>query len=99
MIVGAVIEALDEIDDICRKNHIHYALHGGALLGAERNGHLIPWDDDLDISMTRQDFESFKAACANYNGRFYLNEIDTYILSFGPMKNTQHILEIFLYIH
>ena len=39
----AVLCLLDEIDRLCRENGIKYSLHGGTLLGAERNGHLIPW--------------------------------------------------------
>ena len=56
----AVLCLLDEIDRLCRENGIKYSLHGGTLLGAERNGHLIPWDDDADISMLRSQFKKLK---------------------------------------
>lgn len=55
-----LLVGLDYIDRVCRNNGIKYSLHGGALLGAERNKHLIPWDDDLDISMTRQEYIKFR---------------------------------------
>ena len=50
---------LAEVDRVCRNHHIHYYLLGGALLGLIRNGDFIPWDDDADILMFREDFEKF----------------------------------------
>lgn len=55
-----LLTVLLEIDRVCRQNDIDYSLHGGTLLGAVRNHHFIPWDDDADISMTRENFEKFK---------------------------------------
>ena len=52
-----LLETLYCFDDICRKHGIDYYLEGGSLLGAVRYGDLIPWDDDVDIEMTREDFE------------------------------------------
>ena len=57
------IKVLKEIDDICRRNDIQYFLAGGTLLGAVRAGRAIPWDDDLDIGMLREDFEKFRKVC------------------------------------
>lgn len=65
---------LDELDSICKKNSINYSLHGGTLLGAERNHHLIPWDDDVDVSMTRDDYEKFKNAVKNISNKYHLDE-------------------------
>lgn len=56
---AAQIEVLLEIDRICRKYNIQYFAEWGTLLGTIRHGGFIPWDDDMDISMKRMDYERF----------------------------------------
>ncbi len=51
-----MFEMLCVIDDICVKNEINYWLSGGTLLGAVRHGGFIPWDDDLDIQLMKDDY-------------------------------------------
>lgn len=68
-----LLKALDEFDRICRENEIHYALHGGTMLGAERNHKLIPWDDDVDVSMTRMDYQKFCEVISDSKGSSYIN--------------------------
>ena len=47
---------LKRFNDICRKNNINYWLEGGNLLGAIRHKGFVPWDDDLDVGISRKDF-------------------------------------------
>lgn len=51
---------LCEIDDICTKHDITYYLAAGGSLGAVRNGGFLPWDDDLDLYITRDNWEKLK---------------------------------------
>ena len=50
---------LRDIDDYCRKNRIQYSLYAGSALGAVRHKGFIPWDDDVDIIMTRGEYTKF----------------------------------------
>ena len=53
------LSILDDIDRVCRKHRIPYYLGEGTLLGAIRHKGFIPWDDDMDLLMMRDDYEAF----------------------------------------
>ncbi len=56
-----LLKLLKEIDTICRKNDIEYFTASGTLIGALRHKGFIPWDDDIDIYMTRKNWDRLKA--------------------------------------
>ena len=83
------VDILRDIDAFCRKNDIRYTIAFGTLIGAVRNKGFIPWDDDIDIMMLREDYERFRSS---YTSDKYIfldcrNNDDVYI-SFGRVADT-----------
>ena len=56
---AVILTVLDEIDRVCKKHGLKYFADYGTLIGAVRHGGFIPWDDDLDVSMLREDYMTF----------------------------------------
>ena len=50
---------LKELDTICKKHNITYYIDGGSAIGAIRHNGFIPWDDDIDVVMYRDEYEKF----------------------------------------
>lgn len=57
------LDVLDELNEYCNANNVEYYLIGGSLIGAVRTNDLLPWDDDIDVAMKRDDYDRF---CREY---------------------------------
>ena len=68
-----------ELDSFCNKHDVTYYLMGGTALGAIRHQGFIPWDDDFDIFMDRENYLRFISACKSDldDSRYYLQQEDT----------------------
>ena len=66
MIQKLELKILKEIIRICKKENIEYFLIGGSALGAIRHEGFIPWDDDIDVGMTRENYDNFLKVAEQY---------------------------------
>ena len=87
----------NEIKRVCDSHNIHYFLDCGTLIGAVRHKGFIPWDDDVDLGMLREDYEEFLAVAPKEFGEdFFIDNYDTnpdYALVFSKvrLKGTKYI--------
>lgn len=73
-----LLAAMKDIDKICWENGLKYYLHAGTLLGAFNHGGFIPWDDDVDISLMREDYEKLcRIIQRDYADRYFLHNYHT----------------------
>lgn len=76
------LDILKDVDRVCREHGIVYWLDSGSALGAARHEGFIPWDDDIDIGMMREDYDRFISIAPEALG-------DRYVLS-EPSSNKLH---------
>ncbi len=87
------LDILISVDHFCTENKIRYSLAFGTLLGAVRHGGYIPWDDDIDILMPREDYECFLKAFSTdrYKVLSYPSE-PKFVLPYAKVIDTKTIL-------
>lgn len=88
-----LLELMVAMDGICRKEGILYTLHGGTLLGAVREKGFIPWDDDMDVAMTRAEFHKLETALVG-NEQFHI--VGDIKKQFRRMGETDLWVDIFI---
>lgn len=90
------LDILQYVNDFCLSSGIHYSLAYGTLLGAVRHGGYIPWDDDIDIAMLREDYERFAQLFNQEQSPYHFydcrNDKDVHI-GFGKVADTRTLVE------
>lgn len=72
------LEIAEEIFRLCKKHHLRCSLVGGSAIGAIRHQGFIPWDDDIDLAMPREDYCKFVQICkTELNPSFFLQCFET----------------------
>ena len=78
-----------EFDRICRKHNIKYTMEGGTLMGAVKYQGFVPWDDDIDVVMIRDEYEKFlRVATTELNSNYFLqsyNNISEFPLNYAKI--------------
>ncbi len=72
-----MLEMVVYLDKVCKENNITYFIEGGNLLGAIRHGGFIPWDDDFDIVVKKNDFKKLVKILKNNDSVFKLQDHET----------------------
>lgn len=86
------LDMLVEFDRICRKHKINYCITCGTLLGAVRHKGYIPWDDDADIAILREDYEKFRLVASEMDSEIcyfqdHYNDPE-YLWGYGKLRRT-----------
>lgn len=91
------VDILDHISAICKKKNLRYFLAYGTLIGAIRHNGFIPWDDDIDIAMPREDYEQLIEILKSQRGNSKYDCLvpleDGYYYEFAKVIDTSTIVQ------
>lgn len=87
-----LLEMLKYLHEFCIENNIRYYVIGGTLLGAVRHNGFIPWDDDIDVGLPREDYERLIKLFPKKDSRYILESVysadENFCYSFSKMYDT-----------
>ncbi len=99
---AVLLDLLLEFDKVCKKHNLRYFMDGGSLIGAVRHKGFIPWDDDIDVVMPREDYNQFVQLSHEFSEPYFLQTPYTdpeyfYCPARLRNSNTSAIVETFAY--
>ena len=87
------LDLFAEFDRVCRKHGIKYVASGGTMLGAVRHHGFIPWDDDMDLMIMRDEYDKLcKIASEEFKEPYFFQSVDTdkeYLRAFARLRNSE----------
>jgi lipopolysaccharide cholinephosphotransferase len=89
------LDLLLKFDDVCKRHGLKYFLNSGSLLGAIRHKGFIPWDDDIDVEMPRDDYEKLLSLTNEFKQPYFLQLPTTdreSAYSFAKLRNSNTIM-------
>ncbi|MBO5929113.1 MAG: LicD family protein [Clostridia bacterium] len=98
-----IYSVFTEFDRICKKHGLKYSMEGGTLMGAVKFRGFVPWDDDIDVVMLRDDYETFlKIAPTELDDQYFLqsfNNIPQFPLNYAKLCYNGTMICDYAYSH